>query len=220
MRQFLLGCLIVVALSGAAKASFYDIDPSIGATTVGVSDFGSTCPVCTTATESPLYSFSAGDVVDLGTLVVSSTFDVNGSFVLRYDPLLDWAFGPLPAAQLGMDQFFTPSASCDQSVTSCTSFLNTAISRTFDLHFTLPSSGQFQMAWQGGVTSYVPAVPEPATWLMMLIGFAAVGFVARPSRVLQRTRALWFGVDRTSLLDGRVSIRWGHATAADRHHLR
>ncbi len=46
------------------------------------------------------------------------------------------------------------------------------------------SSGSVvEMTWSGGadfqlVNVAVPAVPEPSTWAMMLLGFAGIGFIA------------------------------------------
>jgi hypothetical protein len=37
------------------------------------------------------------------------------------------------------------------------------------------------------VLADVPAVPEPATWAMMLIGFGLIGFVARRARKVKTT---------------------------------
>jgi hypothetical protein len=40
-----------------------------------------------------------------------------------------------------------------------------------------PSGGPTQVQFQGDVT-YTPAVPEPSTWAMMILGFCGVGFMA------------------------------------------
>jgi PEP-CTERM motif len=47
---------------------------------------------------------------------------------------------------------------------------------TYFLDFTKSSGGFTGVTFSGGVN--VSAVPEPATWAMMLLGFAGVGFVS------------------------------------------
>jgi hypothetical protein len=37
-------------------------------------------------------------------------------------------------------------------------------------------------SYQGGLTFNASAVPEPATWAMMLVGFGAIGAAARSRR--------------------------------------
>ena len=36
----------------------------------------------------------------------------------------------------------------------------------------------------GGNATFIPAVPEPATWAMLLVGFGAIGFSMRRRRAL------------------------------------
>jgi hypothetical protein len=45
------------------------------------------------------------------------------------------------------------------------------------LVFTLPANADsVQFGWFGDYNYFPPAVPEPSTWAMLLIGFAAIGF--------------------------------------------
>lgn len=46
-----------------------------------------------------------------------------------------------------------------------------------DLTFTMPAdTSSIQIGWFGQYNYFAPAVPEPSTWAMLLIGFAALGF--------------------------------------------
>jgi hypothetical protein len=58
----------------------------------------------------------------------------------------------------------------------------------YGLSFTLGSSGTIKFGWETAYTYTPPTptvasdVPEPSTWAMLLIGFAAMGFAAKRQR--------------------------------------
>ena len=47
--------------------------------------------------------------------------------------------------------------------------------------------GLFNFPNTGMTATFQPGVPEPATWMMLLIGFAGVGFAGRRRAKTQRT---------------------------------
>lgn len=58
---------------------------------------------------------------------------------------------------------------------------------SYRINTTSPFTSSFVEATSSGA---VAAVPEPATWAMMLLGFGAIGFQARRVRSLRRSAAL------------------------------
>lgn len=57
-------------------------------------------------------------------------------------------------------------------------------SQTFDLtHVIIPDDTYFiQFSWLGDANYVSPAVPEPSTWAMVMLGFIGVGLFARQHR--------------------------------------
>ena len=140
------------------------------------------CPNCTSVSVSPVFNFAPGDTVDFGTLVLGSFYGgasapVPPNIIFRWDPmfLAGGPFSPMSLAVMAQ----APGPGCDSSLLG-----NTCLTaplpepKTFPLEYTIPDSGQIQFAFIGQVISYAPAVPEPSTWAMMLLGFAGLGFMA------------------------------------------
>jgi hypothetical protein len=117
------------------------------------------------------YSFDISapqvDFTVSGATVFADTF-ATGTGIFQVDPLsfssftdgahqCDFGVGicaQIPSGQLGIADVF--EASNNVSISPIVDFYNQAI-------FTL-------------TYSYTPAIPEPSTWAMMLLGFAAIGF--------------------------------------------
>jgi PEP-CTERM motif len=118
-------------------------------------------------------------------------FDPTQNKTINFD-----SFTPNSGATLGLTFFTIYDASgavfsdgfLDPSTTSLTLSANTLLpgtSYTYELDFSdrLVNSGDntqqgFDVRTDGSFTTGVAAVPEPATWAMMILGFAGVGFVA------------------------------------------
>lgn len=65
----------------------------------------------------------------------------------------------------------------------------------FEQNVVTPYQAYFEGASSSGnadwtLTEYLTGVPEPATWVMMLVGFGAVGFSMRRTRAI-RNRVAW-----------------------------
>ena len=103
----------------------------------------------------------------------SARFIVNGTTFLFGDGNASGGIGP--------------QATGGYYATAAQSF---AASNLFSTSFTLDAPGSVSFYLfddnlgdnTGGVSLAVAAVPEPATWAMMLLGFAAVGFAMRRSK--------------------------------------
>jgi hypothetical protein len=188
MRKVLFAAIVLAsALTGLWSPARADIIAApLTWTSESVSQilgFPVSCPNCTSVSVSPVFQFAPGDTVDFGTLVLGSFYGgasapVPPYIIFRWDPMF-LAGGPfLPSSLAAMAQ--APGPGCDSSVSG-----NTCLSaplpdpKTFQLEYTTPDGGQIQFAFTGQVISYTPAVPEPSTWAMMLIGFACVGMAYR-----------------------------------------
>jgi outer membrane lipase/esterase len=53
----------------------------------------------------------------------------------------------------------------------------------------IQAAGYHDMDQRFGLTSFQSAVPEPASWLMMIVGFALSGVALRRGRTAQRCRS-------------------------------
>ena len=62
-----------------------------------------------------------------------------------------------------------------QGPTSLTAYIDPY----FSIDPSTPNAGQYSIVTSSGIGNSLPgAVPEPSTWALMLLGFAATGFVA------------------------------------------
>ncbi|QHO76692.1 hypothetical protein ACH79_32740 [Bradyrhizobium sp. CCBAU 051011] len=80
--------------------------------------------------------------------------------------------------------FATPSHGWDHQNGSKGAPLNS--SQIFSLLYEIPAGATaYQIGWDGpGI--YTPAVPEPSTWAMLLIGFAGLGAATQARRLRKR----------------------------------
>jgi len=128
----------------------------------------------------PIFHFAPGDEVNFGTLTVHPGFHPNGHVGIQSIeetiPDLYVSFDPLITPQA--NPFDLVGCSFEENHPPC--FPPLLPSRTFSLDFTIPDDAStIQFAWNGPADYLAPNVPEPSTWAMLLIGFAAIGFASR-----------------------------------------
>lgn len=147
------------ARCGARATTNVVHNPSIGATSAGTSNFGSFTPTLSHCIQLPL-STSEPSPFDLGEF----TFDFGGG---------DTLFGNYS----GFLTFVSPglfAVTQTHVVTGGTGlFLNS--SGGFDSSGTLSFAGRPAVSQTFSGFLNVPAVPEPATWMMLILGFGLVG---------------------------------------------
>jgi hypothetical protein len=161
MKRFLL-LAVLCLVSMPAKASTYYVDLN------DYTQVGSLFGPCWCG-NGPLYSvagFTAGDTVDFGQVQMFPMSLMHSSSSTTYTG----------AVSVGYDETFLTirhnTGSFSNQIQSASSL--------YRLLYSIPEGAtSIQIGWDGpGVyTATVPAVPEPSTWAMLLIGFAGIGFV-------------------------------------------
>jgi hypothetical protein len=168
----------VLLFSSQCFASIVLIDASVGGTIV----FSNNCPGPLSCTpdgyKTPLYNVHAGDIIDLGSVILYPTLTGQGRsqfpIAIWYEGLLGISWGPLVGFSATNPTWFS---SCFTA--GCTPEMPPIV--TERLLFTAPEDAtQLQLGFTGRY-AYTPplvttAVPEPSTWAMLLIGFAGIGF--------------------------------------------
>jgi PEP-CTERM motif-containing protein len=71
-----------------------------------------------------------------------------------------------------------PVAATANCGANCQGFGGSAVLSAGDYYLDLSGTGGGSAGYGGTLSTSVSAVPEPATWAMMLLGFASVGFMA------------------------------------------
>jgi hypothetical protein len=109
--------------------------------------------------QSSRYFFDEGGTVDFGTLILSDfvVCDARGGTGC-------FIFHP----SFGNGGSGPPAGRCD--FVSCELH-----SYTIPLVYTIADGEALSFAWSGSYSYLAPAVPEPSTWAMMVLGFAGVG---------------------------------------------
>ena len=173
----------------------------------------SACGPTSCAARGPAFSFYAtpGDVIDFGTLTFGGPFtfsDGRNSEYTEYlgdDGFLHTAFGPIVQLYGGSvverSIYFELTnvdpnliAQCNSANPNCATQLSAIIAAyvptPFELLYTVPNTGFIEIGWVDVTNytapAYVGAVPEPSTWAMMLLGFAALGIVRFYRQPLRR----------------------------------
>jgi PEP-CTERM motif len=173
MRRLMLAIFSLVTLSGQVWATTYYIN---------LNDYtpaGSLYGPCYCGS-GPYYSFSGfqdGDLVNFGSVTISAVFDSHSYGRIYPPPEGEYAVVAMKmstylggASLWSAGTFPWPLGSTFHDLTD---------TATFDLIFTVPSA--FSIGWDGPGAyrpATAPAVPEPSTWAMLLIGFAGIGFAA------------------------------------------
>jgi hypothetical protein len=165
--------IVLLGLSSVAHATTYNVDLSGGTTQLisPVCDHG----ICASfGYSTQVFTFQPGDTVNFGTLAIGGIEAMGVSF----DPTFSVQFGPNP-----IFPNYSPDSFCPISSPNC--ILPVSAPITEDLTFMLNGAGDVDFAWSGS-SYYTPpaylgvvtAVPEPSTWVMLMLGFAGVGFMA------------------------------------------
>jgi len=129
-------------------------------------------------------SITFDDATEFELIVSSGWFDGSGA-ALAYEVLLDGALigtgiaGPVPGYEAGWATYGFSGATFDE----------------VHLQVTLSPTGFDAAAYEAGAFDAIkiassdgPAVPEPATWALMITGFAAAGAMLRRARPHARVR--------------------------------
>jgi hypothetical protein len=189
MRKLaLIFVLLFFGVPQIARATIYDVNVNLPGGlpgTGGTSTFVGPCYCNSSIVEvtSPIYSFPSGSTINFGTLTVypvdfgQSTPDagptqgnlyVTGNWV--------WVDHWPNNYQSDPDEFFG-FTTCDVNDLACNSQAGQPL--TFHLIVTIPPGyDSIQIEWEAISFSYTPPVPEPSTWVTMLLGFAGLAFIA------------------------------------------
>lgn len=213
MQAYILGLVGAVALTAAATAQaqvVYDATPTVGFTYGVGNDYTPANAVVLTSGENELAL--RAHVPFLGASSTGGTGIYN--FALGSDVSFDYSiFGSLVGANILLTNLLTSDTAFFDPValggvqtngalqnsqrlsfgflngtgpfTGCCGDLNfdSSINNTYRIDLT--SGGQTISAFAQIGTGAVAAVPEPATWAMMLIGFGAMGVAMRRRRRIQ-----------------------------------
>ncbi len=173
-----------------ASAAVYNLNLSAANLGPGPGVF---CPGYCAITGGPEYSFSGnpGDQVNFGSVTINWDQAYYHGLPEYYNQNWPWpGYNAFLLSDVGVS--YNNSEPSPSWYLSLCPVGSTCVLQpmTFDLVFTLPQNGTIRFGWFG---SYVytppmaPAVPEPATWAMLLIGFAGVGFVGWRRRKMPTT---------------------------------
>jgi hypothetical protein len=183
MRCLLLAIIWLVTLPGKGWATTYYIN---------LNDYapaGNLFGPCYCGS-GPYYSFSGfqdGDIVNFGSVTISAFFDSHSYGRIHPEPEGLYALVAMKQSTYLGGASLWPAGTFPWPLGS--TFHDLTDTATFDLIFSVPSA--FSIGWDGpGVytPATAPAVPEPATWAMTILGFASVGYLAYRRR--NRTAAL------------------------------
>ena len=212
MRKLLLATTALLAMTGLARADLITVSASVdGGPTFSANSLGLPT-LSLTGVVLPNFTFNQGDFTSRGLLapaggiLTSNTINIQsgaGTHVLTLDVLATGLSGPnsvqsilnsfsvsgqtagwsvvettyLNGVQQSTTGSFTGVSDNASQVTSA--FLGTTFSAEERYVITSRGVGDFN---GGIVMSTVTATPEPATWAMMLLGFAGMGFVGMRKR--------------------------------------
>lgn len=172
MRRLMLAIFSLVTLSGQVWATTYYIN---------LNDYipaGNLYGPCYCGS-GPYYSFSGfqdGDIVNFGSVTISAVFDSHSYGRINPPPQGQYAVIAMKQSTYLGGASLWASGTFPWALGS--TFHELTDTATFDLTFTV--AGAFNIGWDGPgayTPAATPAVPEPSTWAMLLIGFAGVGFM-------------------------------------------
>ena len=181
MKRFLTIAALCLFGSLPARAATYYVDLT-DIVPVG-STFGP-C-YCGYGPVFPIYSANPGDIFDFGSVTLTQIFDSHSAYHLQwYDQAtMQWVYPYLTFSPTAVVSYNPNSIPYGGGGTGYDSGLNgppTLRSYTVELDFVVPENAySIQIGWNGNGVYTPPemaaAVPEPSTWAMMLLGFAALG---------------------------------------------
>ena len=181
MRKLKLAATALIALSGAANAapliSDLGLDPNISVARNGVN-----------GTFNDEYTFTLDQASTLTIVGITNTYAGGigaGRFIANFTGTIfsDGADG-LPntgddVAVVGPTLATSPCG----AITNCQSLAGSGILAAGSYYLDLTGTGESVLANYGGsVTTIAEAVPEPASWALMILGFAGIGLMGLRQR--------------------------------------
>jgi PEP-CTERM motif len=186
MRRYWLGLYVsalLISISNQAGATTYfqnvfaDGVPGTGGPIS--SNFCSATTCASGGLQTPFHAYSPGDIVDFGAVTLSTQIfcDGRGGGCEAFSPNLVVVYGNVPIVQPNNPfGLLIEAGACNEySSPGCPNSLPRQ-TETYDLTFTIPDNATgIELGWSTPAL-YIPPVPEPSTWAMLLIGFAGIGF--------------------------------------------
>jgi hypothetical protein len=211
MRKLLLATTALLALTGAARADLITVSASVdGGPTFTANSLG--LPTLSlSGVVLPDFTFNQGDFTSRGLLapaggiLTSNTINIQsgtGTHALTLDVLATGLSGPNSLQNI-LNSFSVSGQSPGWSVVETTfingvqqsttgtftgvsdnasAFTSAFLGTTFtaEERYVITSNGAGD--FNGGIVMSVAAVPEPATWAMMILGFFGIGSLAMAKR--------------------------------------
>jgi hypothetical protein len=181
MRKFLLSLAALAALSAPASAAFVN---SLGNNPTSATGHFSNAVNNSTFVDDFTFTLSGSPQF---VAFASATNDFAGAtdFITNFTGQL-WSFGTdlLPFTP---DDFAVNAAAtahpCVDNPANCQALSGSAILNAGGYYLQFTGTGGGTAGYGGDLTTAaIAAVPEPATWAMMLLGFAGIGFMAYRKR--------------------------------------
>ena len=181
------GILLFVFLLISTSTTMASVNVDLTAPGNGISSefWVGPCYCGSTAYYTNIYNVTAGETINFGKIQVfgfqsGETPDAGPGQQLFYlQSSVRSIFNPSNfAAGLAYSFAGFSSGFCDQSDAACIAAAN-ASSVTVDMTYLIPNGvSTIQLGWVGDFQYTAPAVPEPSTWVLMILGFAGLGFMA------------------------------------------
>jgi hypothetical protein len=153
---------VILLISSAANAATFEVNLN----DAGYDPEPGPC-YCGSGLLSSVYSFQPGDVIDFGTI---SFTPVRGGGPPSYPN------APVVYVYGNVGVSFNSSVAPQMQVS--VGYYDFGPSTPYELIYVIPDGdNSIQISFGPGFTYEAPAVPEPSTWAMMIIGFCSVGFL-------------------------------------------
>lgn len=185
MKKIMLGAFAAISVSAAAPADAALLDYTFNAMFEGGADISGTLTIDDTV---GVYT-----LVDLDLLVGTTTFNTSNASLQNFGTFTAGQFlriggnlNGINSILSGTDDFFF-SVFANGSALTAGSFTSTTATTSGRSFY---ASGSAQGGETFVVTPVAGAVPEPTTWMLMLIGMAGVGFSMR-RKAKQTVRVLY-----------------------------
>lgn len=178
MRKLLLATTALIALSAVANAaplvSDLGLDPNISVARNAVS-----------GTFEDEYTFTLDQASTLTIVGITNTYAGGigaGRFIANFIGTIfnDGADGlPGTADDVAVVGPTLATSPCG-AIANCQSLAGSGVLAAGSYYLDLTGTGESALANYGGsITTIAEAVPEPATWVMMLLGFVGLAFMGR-----------------------------------------
>jgi hypothetical protein len=182
MSKLILAGLFAILSSTTANAALLQIDifqpggPSIPGPDMGTGPYKfQGCSHCDFQfVFSSRYLVNPGDTVDFGSVTITPGPDDGTNL---FGPEHNFIIGN-PAVSYNSGLGGWPSVGPELSICFGADLAPCQVPQTTDLVYVVPDgASSIQVGWLGYYV-YTPPVPEPSTWVMMILGFAGIGFMA------------------------------------------